>query len=400
MLVLGRSQVEALLDVDSLIDALALAMADLSAGRASVPDRVAALVPEHDGFLAAMPGFLPSAGVLMTKLVSLFPHNDAARLPTHQALIVAFDPDTGEPTALLDGTAITAARTGACSALSARLLAREDATVLAVLGTGVQARSHARAICRVRPIRQIRVAGRDPARAAALAAELSAVLEAEVQAVNTYAEALDGADIAAATTHTAEPVIRRAWLTPGVHITSVGYNPVEAASSTTPPWPTRWCASNRVRRCSPRFRPAATTCSCRSATASSPLITCTPNWASSSPAAGRGVPHRTRSPSTSRSAWPCRTPRPRRWSSPPPARRRSARRPRCGEATNLARCRHRPGRAGAGAFRPPLRLSSQLPLQGSALRASLFARRRTSGGRWWSTVRAARRMGGTDVVRR
>jgi ornithine cyclodeaminase len=185
MLVLGRSQVESLLDVDALIDALASAMADLSAGRASVPDRVAALVPERDGFLAAMPGFLPSAGVLMTKLVSLFPHNDVARLPTHQALIAAFDPDTGEPTALLDGTAITAARTGACSALSARLLAREDATVLAVLGTGVQARSHARAICRVRPIRQIRVAGRDPAKAAALAEELSAVLEAEVQAVSS-----------------------------------------------------------------------------------------------------------------------------------------------------------------------------------------------------------------------
>lgn len=225
MLVLGRSQVEALLDVDSLIDALAPAMADLSASRASVPDRVAALVPERDGFLAAMPGFLPSAGVLMTKLVSLFPHNGGTQLPTHQALIVAFDPDTGEPAALLDGTAITAARTGACSALSVRLLAREDATELAVLGTGVQARSHARAICRVRPIRRIRVAGRDPAKAAALAEELSAVLDSEVQAVSSYAEALDGADIAAATTHAVEPVIRRPWLTPGVHITSVGYNP-------------------------------------------------------------------------------------------------------------------------------------------------------------------------------
>ncbi|MEU9145024.1 ornithine cyclodeaminase family protein [Streptomyces sp. NPDC048349] len=227
MRVLGRSQVEALLDVDALIDALAPAMVDLSAGRASVPDRVAALVPERDGFLAAMPGFLPSAGALMTKLVSLFPHNDAARLPTHQALIVAFDPDTGQPAALLDGTAITAARTGACSALSVRLLAREDATVLALLGTGVQARSHARAICRVRPIREIRVAGRDAGKAADLVGELSAVLEGEgrVRAVSSYAEALDGADIAAATTHAVEPVIRRSWLTPGVHITSVGYNP-------------------------------------------------------------------------------------------------------------------------------------------------------------------------------
>ncbi|MEU9214551.1 ornithine cyclodeaminase family protein [Streptomyces sp. NPDC048415] len=225
MLVLGRSQVEALLDWDTLIDALTSALADLSANRASAPGRVAALVPEHDGFLAAMPGYVPSAGALMSKLVSLFPRNAGTPLPTHQAVIVVFDPATGEPTALLDGTAITAARTGACSALSARLLAREDAAVLAVLGTGVQARSHARAMCRVRPIRQIRVAGRNPAKAAALADELSSVLDAEVRAVSTYAEALDGADIAAATTHSLEPVVRRPWLTPGVHITSVGYNP-------------------------------------------------------------------------------------------------------------------------------------------------------------------------------
>ncbi|WP_330315759.1 ornithine cyclodeaminase family protein [Streptomyces platensis] len=225
MLVLGRSQVEALLEMDALIDALASAMTDLSAGRASAPDRVAVTVPERDGFLAAMPGHVPSADVLMSKLVSVFPQNSGTPVPTHQALIVAFDPHTGEPTALLDGTAITAARTAAGSALSARLLAREDASVLAVLGTGAQARSHAEAMCRVRPIRQIRVAGRDRTKAAALADELSAALQIPVEAAATWAEALDGADIAAATTHSVEPVIRRSWLTPGVHVTSVGFNP-------------------------------------------------------------------------------------------------------------------------------------------------------------------------------
>ncbi|MEU3991885.1 ornithine cyclodeaminase family protein [Streptomyces platensis] len=225
MLVLGRSQVEALLEMDALIDALASAMTDLSAGRASAPDRVAVTVPERDGFLAAMPGHVPSADVLMSKLVSVFPQNGGTPVPTHQALIVAFDPHTGEPTALLDGTAITAARTAAGSALSARLLAREDASVLAVLGTGAQARSHAEAMCRVRPIRQIRVAGRDRTKAAALADELSAALQIPVEAAATWAEALDGADIAAATTHSVEPVIRRSWLTPGVHVTSVGFNP-------------------------------------------------------------------------------------------------------------------------------------------------------------------------------
>jgi len=223
VLVLSRAQTEALLDLDALIDALASAMADLSAGRASAPDRIGALVPEHDGLLAAMPGYVPSAGVLMSKLVSLYPRNAGSALPTHQAVIVVFDPGTGQPQALLDGTAITAIRTGACSALSARLLARKDADVLAILGTGVQARSHARAMCRVRPIRQIRVAGRDYAKAAALAAELSEALPADTLAVKTYPEALRGATIACAATHATQPVIRRSWLTPGVHVTSVGY---------------------------------------------------------------------------------------------------------------------------------------------------------------------------------
>ena len=224
MLVLTRAEVEQLLDLDALIDALASAMADLSAGRASAPDRVAAFVPERDGLLGAMPGYVPSVGVLMSKLVTLFPRNAGTDVPTHQAVIVTFDPDNGQPAAILDGTAITAARTGACSALSARLLAREDATVLAILGTGVQARSHVRAMCRVRPIDQIRIAGRDPDRAAALAVELSGTQSAQVRAVSSYAEALDGADIVCATTHAAEPVVRREWLSPGVHVTSVGYN--------------------------------------------------------------------------------------------------------------------------------------------------------------------------------
>lgn len=232
VLVLSRAQAEALLDLDALIDALALAMADLSAGRASAPDRIGALVPEHGGLLAAMPGYVPSAGVLMSKLVSLYPRNAGGPLPTHQAVIVVFDPGTGQPVALLDGTAITAIRTGACSALSARLLARPDAEVLAILGTGVQARSHARAMCRVRPIRQIRVAGRTQARAAALAAELSDTLPASAQAVATYREALDGAGIACAATHAAEPVIRRSWLAPGVHVTSVGYGGREIDDAT------------------------------------------------------------------------------------------------------------------------------------------------------------------------
>ena len=225
MLVVNAAEVEALLDLDALIDALARAMADLSAGRASVPDRIAALIPEQSGFLAAMPAYVPSLGALTCKLVSVFPGNEQGPLPTHQAAVLAFDPGTGRPTALLDGTSITAIRTAAGSALSARLLAREDADVAAILGTGVQARSHARAIVRVRPIRRLRIAGRSPERSRALARELSASLGVEAVGCDTYAEAMAGAGIVCATTHSVEPVVRREWLEPGAHVTSVGYNP-------------------------------------------------------------------------------------------------------------------------------------------------------------------------------
>jgi ornithine cyclodeaminase/alanine dehydrogenase-like protein (mu-crystallin family) len=225
VLVLSQREVEELLDVDALIDALAAAMVDLSAGRASVPNRVGARVDDRDGVLAAMPGYAPSAGALASKLVTLFPHNAGAGLPAHQAVIVVFDPDNGTPTALLDGTAITAIRTGAGSALATRLLAREDAATAAILGTGVQARSHARAVTRARPFRELRIAGRDPVKAEQLAEELAGELDLPVRAVASWQEACDGADVVCATTSALEPVVRREWLAPGTHVTSVGYHP-------------------------------------------------------------------------------------------------------------------------------------------------------------------------------
>ena len=225
MLLLSRAEIEELLDVDALIDALAAAMSDVSAGRASVPNRVAARVAGREGLLAAMPGYTPSAAALATKLVTLFPRNAAGDLPTHQAVIAVFDPDNGLPTALLDGNSITALRTGAGSALATRLLAREDAATLAILGTGVQARSHARVVTRVRAFEELRIAGRSPTKAAALADELAGELDLTVRAAASWEEACEGADVVCATTHAVEPVVRRAWLATGAHVTSVGYNP-------------------------------------------------------------------------------------------------------------------------------------------------------------------------------
>jgi alanine dehydrogenase len=219
MLILSRRDVEAALDPDRLVDAVAVAMAELSAGRASVPGRTGAEVAEVGGVLIAMPAYLPAAGALAAKLVALFPQNAARGIPTHRAIVAAFDPETGTPAAVMDGEVVTAMRTAAGSALSARLLAREDAAVLAVLGTGVQARAHAEAVRRVRPIREVRVAGRDPDKAAAFAEELGAL------PADSYEAAIAGADIVCACTHSPEPVVRGAWLSPGMHVTSVGVNP-------------------------------------------------------------------------------------------------------------------------------------------------------------------------------
>ena len=222
MLVLDKREVESLLDPDALRAAIAAALADLSAGRASMPTRIAALVAEKDALLAAMPAYLPSAGALTTKLVSLFPRNTDR--PTHQAVILAFDPLTGSAAALMDGEAITAARTAAGSALATDLLARTDSYRLVVIGTGVQARAHLRAVSRVRQFGAIGVAGRDARKAQELAREFGGGNFREVGAYVSIEQAVREADVVCACTHSAEPVVRREWLRPGTHVNSVGYN--------------------------------------------------------------------------------------------------------------------------------------------------------------------------------
>jgi alanine dehydrogenase len=222
VLVLSRSEVERLIDLDRLREAVAVAMADLSAGRVSMPSRIAAIVPERDALLAAMPAYLPSSGALATKLVSLFPRNTDR--PTHQAVIVVFDAENGSPLALMDGEAITAARTAAGSALATDLLAREDAYRLVVVGTGVQARAHLRAVSRVRKFGSICVAGRDSQKAQALAKEFGDGESREVGAYEVIEQAVREADVVCACTHSRDPVVRREWLKPGAHVNSVGYN--------------------------------------------------------------------------------------------------------------------------------------------------------------------------------
>jgi ornithine cyclodeaminase len=221
MLVLSRRDVESLLDLDGLVDALAAAMADVSSGRASMPPRVIATVEDPDGLVAAMPAFLPSSAALTTKILTVFPDNRDR--PSHQALICCFDPVDGTPLALMDGTYVTAARTAGGSALATRLLARPDARVAAVIGTGVQAEAHARAVARLPGIDHVRVAGRTADGADALVQRL--VDEGvPAETAPSIEDAVRSADVVCAATHADRPVVRRDWLGPGTHVNSVGYN--------------------------------------------------------------------------------------------------------------------------------------------------------------------------------
>ena len=214
VLVLSEADVAALLDLEQLLAALAEALESFSAGRASVPPRVAAAA--EGGILGAMPVHLPGVA-LASKLVSVFPGNHQRGQRSHQALIAMFDPADGTPLAVMDGTRITAARTGAAAAVAAGALARPDATVLAILGAGVQGRSHLDAFPLVRDFHEIRVASRTPGRAAALAEG-----HPLARAAGSFEAAVAGADVVCCCTDAREPVLEAAWLAPGAHVSSVG----------------------------------------------------------------------------------------------------------------------------------------------------------------------------------
>src|SRR5437764_12411505 len=218
ILMLNETEVHRLLDHDALLDALAESFSALSSGLVDAPSRIGVSVP-NTGFLLAMPAYQQGREVSV-KLVSVFHDNKRLGIPTHQALICLFDPQTGTPLTFMDGTSITALRTAGAAALSTRLLARTDTRVLAIVGAGVQGRSHLTMLPRVRPFSEIRIVSRHIAEAEQLAAA-----DARVHAVETAEEAVRGADVVCLCTSASEPVISSDWLAPGMHVTSVGYNP-------------------------------------------------------------------------------------------------------------------------------------------------------------------------------
>ena len=214
LLVLSRADVAQCLDLVALRERLAQAFIAFSNGATSVPPRMASITP--DGLLAAMPGFVPDVGFGL-KAVTVFAGNHGTDIPSHQGLITLFDPLNGSPVAVMDASLITEVRTALCAAMSVDLGARRDASSLAVIGAGALGHEHMRVLQGIRPWSDIRISSRTHANARALAAR-----HPGSRAVETFEEAVRGADVVCLCTDAACAVIDHSWLAPGVHVSSVG----------------------------------------------------------------------------------------------------------------------------------------------------------------------------------
>lgn len=209
MIILDEAAVRRLLRMDEVIPVMERALADLSLGKVVQPVRTMLPVTAHGGFLGLMPAYADALGA---KLVTLYPNNQG--IPTHHAMILLFKPETGEPLVIMDGRLITEVRTAAVSAVATQYLTRRDASVLAFIGSGVQARSHLEALRLVRTFREVRVwsprGAEDFARQHGIRAAASAQ------------EAVTGADVVVTATSSQTPVLSGHWLSPGTHINAVG----------------------------------------------------------------------------------------------------------------------------------------------------------------------------------
>lgn len=221
-LILGQDEVRRLLPMGECVDLMARALTALSAGRAVNPLRSVLRVPGDTRMLGLMPGYLAEPEALGLKVIALFPGNHGTRYDSHQGLVVLFDNRHGFPLAIMDASEITAIRTAAASGAATRLLAREDAADLAIIGSGTQARTHLEAMLAVRPLKRVRVFSTSPENRRSFARRESQRHGIEVVATDSAEEAVRGADIVCTTTSSAMPVVHGAWLAPGTHVNAVG----------------------------------------------------------------------------------------------------------------------------------------------------------------------------------
>jgi len=223
---LSGQDVARALPMRDAVEAMKEAFRQISAGEAVVPPRTHIAVASPPGDALFMPAYVPATRRMGLKIVTLFGDNVARGLPRIQALVIVLDAATGSPLAVMDGTSLTAIRTGAASGAATDLLARPDANVAAIFGAGPQAQTQLEAVCVVRPIRRAMIFDPSAGRAEALAREMAPRLGIAVLAARSPAEALAGADIVCTATTSVEPVFADRDVAPGTHINAVGsYKP-------------------------------------------------------------------------------------------------------------------------------------------------------------------------------
>jgi ornithine cyclodeaminase/alanine dehydrogenase-like protein (mu-crystallin family) len=213
VLFLNEKQVRQHLQMADLIPAMEKALIDFSSGKVTQPVRSVIKIDPPGGFLGLMPALTPEG--LGLKAVTFYPSNADRGIPTHMATIFLVDPETGTPRAIMDGRLITEMRTAAVSAAATKLLAPANAKVLAILGSGVQARSHAESLQLVRAFEEIRAWSPTKEHAERFAKEIGAK-------ATSAEEAVRDADVIVTATNSTAPVLKGGWLKPGCHVNAIG----------------------------------------------------------------------------------------------------------------------------------------------------------------------------------
>ncbi|MET0555517.1 MAG: ornithine cyclodeaminase family protein [Vicinamibacteria bacterium] len=221
-LLIAQPDVPRLLPMAECIEAVQGALLALARGDAVLPLRQVTRLPLDHGLVATMPAHVGPLRTVGVKAITVFHGNEGTPFDSHQGAILLFDDAHGRLLAVVDATAVTAIRTAAASAVATRALARPDAAELAIVGTGVQASTHLEAMLLVRPIRRVRVCGRDAARARRFAGDAALRHGVPVEAAASVREAVEGADIVCTVTSSAGPVVEGAWIADGAHVNAVG----------------------------------------------------------------------------------------------------------------------------------------------------------------------------------
>jgi ornithine cyclodeaminase len=222
VLILNQHEIRQLLPMNECIDVMAQALTALAQGKALQPLRPMMPVPNGRGLLAMMPAYLGEPAAIGLKVITVFPGNEGTPFDSHQGAVLLFESEHGSLRAILDATEITAIRTAAVSGVATRLLARENAGDLALIGSGVQAGTHLEAMQAVRRIRRVRVWSPSVAHVHAFTERESGRRPFPVVAAGSAQEAVDGADIVCTVTSSTQSVLRREWIAPGAHINAVG----------------------------------------------------------------------------------------------------------------------------------------------------------------------------------